>query len=102
MAAEEEHREPELSWAGLTLETWDVGWTCMDQGSLNLTAARLMTLWISKGQDEGCWDTMQGNTVSISWFTLSVWLLDWGWNQNDKLTVVPTNVQNSFQKREVN
>ena len=28
-----------LSRTGLILETWNVGWTCMDLGSLSLTAA---------------------------------------------------------------
>ena len=38
-----------LSRTGLILETWNVGWTCMDLGSLSLTAAGLMILIISKG-----------------------------------------------------
>ena len=38
-----------LSWTGLILETWNVGWTRIDLGSLSLTAAGLMILTTSKG-----------------------------------------------------
>ena len=38
-----------LSRNGLTLETWNVGWTLMDRGSLSLTATGLTTLLMTKG-----------------------------------------------------
>ena len=37
------------SWTSLIMETWNVGWTSMNMGSLSLTAAGLMILTTSKG-----------------------------------------------------
>ncbi len=38
-----------LSRTGLTLDTWKVGCTLMDRGSLSLTATGLMTFSMAKG-----------------------------------------------------
>ena len=38
-----------LSWTGLTLETWNVGWILMDPGSRRRTASGLMTRGMGKG-----------------------------------------------------
>ena len=38
-----------LSSTGLSLETWNVGWTLMDRGRRRWTAAGLMTLSMGKG-----------------------------------------------------
>jgi len=53
-------------------------------------------------QVEGCLDAMQWSTVSISCFILSDWLLDWGWQPEDRLVVAPMRQQNPHQNTEVN
>lgn len=38
-----------LSWTDFTLDTWKVGWTRTERGSLSLTAVRLMIFWMGSG-----------------------------------------------------
>ena len=38
-----------LTWTGLILETWKVGWTLMDRGRASLTAVGLTILCMEKG-----------------------------------------------------
>lgn len=38
-------------------------------------------------------------TLSRSWLARSVWPLVWGWNPEERLTVTPISLQNSFQNR---
>ena len=51
-----------LSWTGLILETWNVGWILMDRGSRRCTASGLMMRAMGKGPTSLRFSTFMGRS----------------------------------------